>query len=156
MNYPQLDSIFKIAEIHAQHINFAIETLRARFPLSPDDVQAMSRDDVIFFDFFINRFSKLQDFMGAKIFPAVLEFAGESVELTSIIDKLHRLEKIGAIRDINKWEELRKIRNHLSHEYPDEPALTATYLNEAFNLATYLLDCLYDLQGYVRIHPPIS
>jgi hypothetical protein len=153
MNQIQLDSIFKIADIHAQHIRFSIETLKARFPLSADDIRRMSRDDVIFFDFFINRFSKLQDFMGTKLFPSILDYAGESIELASLIDRLHQLEKIGAIQDAKKWEELRRIRNHLSHEYPDEPELTATYLNEAFNLAFYLLESLSSLQKYVDTHP---
>jgi len=44
-------------------------------------------------DQFSTRFGKLQDLMGAKLFPGVLELTKEPGELKAFIDKLYRLEK---------------------------------------------------------------
>lgn len=44
-------------------------------------------------DQFSTRFGKLQDLMGAKLFPGVLELTKDPGELKAFIDKLYRLEK---------------------------------------------------------------
>ena len=51
--------------------------------------------EVAYMDQFATRFSKLQDAMGAKLFPQVLDLVGEQGALNTFIDKLNRLEKIG-------------------------------------------------------------
>ncbi|MBE0490213.1 MAG: hypothetical protein IBX53_14155 [Halomonas sp.] len=48
-------------------------------------------------DQFIMRFSKLQNAIGAKLLPSVLELTKEPGDYPAFIDKLNRLEKIGAI-----------------------------------------------------------
>jgi len=63
------------------------------------------------------RFSKLQDFLGQKIFRIFLEYQG--IGLSSFYDVLKELEK-EEILDIDLWGSLREIRNELAHEYPDK------------------------------------
>jgi len=77
--------------------------------------------------------------MGAKLFPAVLELTKEQGDLSAFVDKLNRLEKIGAISSVNDWLLLREVRNAFAHEYPDDPELQAAMLNKAFMLADDLL-----------------
>ncbi len=93
-------------------------------------------------DQFSTRFSKLQDMMGAKLFSDVLELTKEPGDLDAFVDKLNRLEKIGAIPSANGWLVLREMRNSFSHEYPDDPAIQAALLNKAFVLADKLIAIL--------------
>lgn len=88
--------------------------------------------------------------MGAKLFPGVLELTKEPGELKAFIDKLYRLEKIGAIPSADAWLLMREIRNMFSHDYPDDPALQAGILNKAYELAAQLLDVLNGVKAFVK------
>jgi len=82
-------------------------------------------------DQLILRFTKLQDTMGTRLFPATLDALEEAYEDRPMIDKLHRLEKLGYLSNVQQWNELRVIRNRFAHDYPEDDALKAAYLNEA-------------------------
>ena len=58
------------------------------------------------------------------------------------MDKLNRLEKIGAISSAEHWLLLHEMRNEFSHDYPDDPAIQSAILNKAHNLASDLLGML--------------
>jgi uncharacterized protein Usg len=64
----------------------------------------------------------------------------------TMIDKINKLEKLNIIDDANLWFEMREIRHHLTHEYPDHPEITARYLNQMFNLAPKLLLLLENIK----------
>ena len=72
------------------------------------------------------RFGKLQDIIGSKIFPIILNLLEE--EAVAFIDKLNKLEKLGYIDDANWWIELREIRNKIAHDYPDDHDLICSHL----------------------------
>jgi len=57
---------------HAERLRWAMSTLRNTFPLTPEKLESLSPIDLAVFDQFIVRFSKLQDAMVAKLFPAIL------------------------------------------------------------------------------------
>ncbi|MBN2823881.1 MAG: hypothetical protein JXQ76_01045 [Campylobacterales bacterium] len=67
----------------------------------------------------IFRFSKLQDLLGSKIFRAFLEFNKFDIEDKSFLTILKEVEKEGIV-DIDTWDEFRKLRNTIAHEYPNE------------------------------------
>lgn len=70
-------------------------------------------------DTFIYRFSKIQDYMGEKLFPGVLYTLGEYKSSMSFRDILHKLERLEFIESARRWMDFREIRNALTHEYPD-------------------------------------
>lgn len=105
--------------------------------------------DLAILDQFASRFGKLQDVMGAKLFPAVLELTKEPGDLKAFIDKLYRLEKIGAIASADNWLLMREISNVFSHDYTDDPHLQAEMLNKAYQLAGQLLVVLTTLMAFV-------
>ena len=70
-------------------------------------------------DGFIYRFAKIQDMMGEKLFPVYLESLEEYKSSMSFIDVLHKLEKLEIIKSTDEWKYFRKLRNLLTHEYPD-------------------------------------
>jgi len=137
-----------ICERHAERLRWAMATLEARFPLSPKMIDDLSDMDLAVVDQFIVRFSKLQDAIGAKLLPGVLELTKEPGDYPAFIDKLNRLEKIGAIPSASQWLQLREMRNQFSHEYPDDPAIQASLLNKAFGLASVLLDAFEHIKAF--------
>ncbi|MBL0703558.1 MAG: hypothetical protein JJV95_06200, partial [Sulfurospirillum sp.] len=70
-------------------------------------------------DTFIYRFIKLQDMMGEKLFKIFLDEIGEYKDNMSLLDVLDKLEKFEIIENSIQWLEYRKLRNKLTHEYPD-------------------------------------
>lgn len=145
-----LESALQIADIHAQRLNYAIEQLRQFIPATPGFFESVSNEHILLCDAFMNRLAKLQDLMGAKIFGLVLQLSEEPLEGLTFIDKLNALEKIGCIPDAHKWRDLRKMRNFLSHEYPDDFEGMAKHFNEAFELSPYLLECLEKTKIFVQ------
>lgn len=70
-------------------------------------------------DSFIYRFSEIQDYMGEKFFPAVLDNLDEYKSFLSFKDILNKLEKLELLESAAQWMSYREIKNTLTHEYPD-------------------------------------
>jgi len=140
--------VLKICDCHAERLRWAMGEMRGRLPFNASVLGDLSGVDLAILDQFTVRFSKLQDMMGAKLFPVVLELTKEQGELSGFIDKLNRLEKNGAIPSASDWLVLREMRNSFSHEYPDEPEIQASLLNKAFLLADQLLEILAGVKIY--------
>ncbi len=71
------------------------------------------------YEIILFRFSKLQDLLGAKLFRAYLECNEFVTDGLSFEELLKELEKEGIV-DIDTWAQLRKVRNAIAHDYPDE------------------------------------
>ncbi len=128
-----------IAQTHVKRLQFALDHLKEIMPINQDNIRSMSDLEFMYFEVLTNRFSKLQDYLGAKIFDICLEAHKEPSLGMSMIDKLNKLEKIGIIDSAEFWDELRDLRNHLTHEYPNHPELTAKYLNYTYRLSPRLI-----------------
>jgi len=131
-----------ICERHAGRLEWSMKKMGSRLPFTAESINCLTDMEVAILDQFATRFAKLQDMMGVKLFPAILELTKEPGDLNTFVDKLNRLEKIGAIPSAHRWLILREIRNAFSHEYPDEPAIQAAILNKAFILAKELIETL--------------
>lgn len=145
-----LNEILHICDRHADRLAWAMSVLHPHFPLSAQSLNVLSDVEIAVLDQFSTRFGKLQDAMGAKLFPAVLELTKEQGELKAFIDKLNRLEKIGAIASAEEWLLLREVRNAFSHDYPDDLALQATVLNQSYALAAQLLSIYEDIKVFIE------
>ncbi|MCH8538856.1 MAG: hypothetical protein LAT66_13925 [Alkalimonas sp.] len=150
MNRDIFLSIADICQTHAERLRWAMNELEQRKPFTPETLGKLSQLELAIFDQFIVRFSKLQDAMGAKLLPAILELTHEEGELASFIDKLHRLEKIGALSSSNQWLKLREMRNQFAHDYPDDPEIQASLLSKAFDMATVLLNELEHVLSFAE------
>jgi len=138
----------KICRRHAGRLQWSMKELSSHTPFTPESLDHLTDMEVAILDQFSTRFAKLQDTMGVKLFPAVLELTKEQGELAAFVDKLNRLEKIGAIVSAADWLMLREIRNAFSHEYPDDPEIQAAILNKAFVLARELIATLTHLETF--------
>ncbi len=142
--------IIKICDRHADRLNWAMTALQNHFPLSASSLENLSDVDIAILDQFSTRFGKLQDAIGAKLFPAVLKATKEQGDLKAFIDKLNRLEKIGAIHSADDWLLLWEVRNAFSHDYPDDLALQTRVLNQSYRLAGNLLETFNHVKKFAK------
>jgi hypothetical protein len=99
-------------------MNFAREKIKIHFPLEKEKYLRLKPEELSFFDQLIFRFSKMQDTMGGKLFPSILENLGEEINSLPFIDRLTKLEQLGIIPSSEDWMLLRETRNMITHEYP--------------------------------------
>lgn len=128
----QIEGVLKICDRHAERLRWAMTELQPHSPFAAEALSRLSNVELAILDQFSTRFAKLQDLMGAQLFPAVLELTKELGDLKALINKLYRLGKIGAIASADNWLLMQKVRNAISHEYPVDPNLQAEILNKAF------------------------
>jgi len=121
LNEDFLDRLHKrlsICELHHHRMMFAKNSISNMFPLSVESYQELTDEQISYTDQLIYRFSKLQDAIGNKLFPIILEGLQEDIENLPFIDILSKIEKLGIVDSSNQWLILREIRNIVTHEYP--------------------------------------
>jgi uncharacterized protein with HEPN domain len=145
MRQDKIGTLIEIAKIHESRLLYALSTVEDIFPLTEEKVTQLNEQQVVLIDSFVHRFTKLQDFMGATLIDAVLIHLGEFSNRLTMIDKMNKLEKFYLIEDAHTWQEMRELRNHLTHEYPGHPELVAKFLNQAYPMSFELLKILNNL-----------
>ncbi|VAW87999.1 hypothetical protein MNBD_GAMMA16-1942 [hydrothermal vent metagenome] len=128
-NWEALQATLKECRIHAEVLQEGKAELGAtRF--DENTVMHISVQQRRLLDQLAYRFVKLQDSMGMKLLPMLLNLAEEPIpEDATFAEKLQRLERLGALESVEHWRQLREIRNQLAHEYEDVPAIKAAVLN---------------------------
>lgn len=123
---------------HLRYLHSALTGLAPILPLSGEQYQTLDEAQVKELDQFIFRFMKLQDAMGLRLFPAVLDVMQEARDDMSVLDRLNRLEKLNLLESATDWVAIRELRNRLTHEYPDDPELNAQIVNLSVDAAQQL------------------
>lgn len=134
---------------HSKRLHFADSKIANLLPLNTASVENLTEDQIALIDHYIFRFSKLQDTMGSKLFKAVLNYLGETTEDKSFIDIFNRLEQLKIVTDIEKWSELRAIRNIVSHEYDDDYEAMAESLNKLFESRKSIISWFTAVEEYL-------
>ena len=114
----KLREVFEICSLHLKRMHFSYDKVIIFLPLNRDNYYEMDEVTISFLDQYIFRFSKLQDMMGARLFPTLMDYLAEPMNDRPVIDLLNRLERLGILDSAMNWIELRRIRNDISHEYP--------------------------------------
>jgi len=113
-----LKEAVQLCTIHVERMSFAYRKIEMYLPLTVDKYNQLSEEELSFIDQLIFRFSKLQDSMGGKLFPALLENLGEETRGIPFLDLLSKLELLNLLQNGNDWLLLRETRNIVTHEYP--------------------------------------
>lgn len=90
---------------------------------------------------YLKRFASLQDYLGAKLFPLMLECAG--IGTSKMSEVLYMVEKEEIIDSFESWIKLREISNDLEHDYPDE-------MKEALQNLKYCIENFEKLESYYK------
>jgi hypothetical protein len=114
----RLKEAVQLCAIHVERMSFAYTKLEKYFPLTELQYFNIEPEELSYFDQLIFRFSKLQDCMGGKLFPALLQNLGEETDGVPFIDILTKLEKLHLLDKSKDWLLLRETRNIVTHEYP--------------------------------------
>lgn len=101
-------------------------------------------------DTFIFRFTKLQDHIGQKLFKKFLDEIGEYRENMSFLDVLDKLEKLRIIQSSEIWNEMRKLRNKLTHEYPDEVEEIKEEIKVAMAYIPIIEETIIKVESYLK------
>lgn len=135
----KLKEIMKIADIHADKITLALSRLNSSFPLNGRKILNITEQEMVYIELLINRFAKLQDYLGRILINKFLEAVKDYDDKMTTIDKINKLEKLQIIDNAELWHKMREVRNLVAHEYPDQPELMAKYINQIFDFTPELL-----------------
>jgi len=146
----KLEPAVKECRLHQRRIDYALGQLRHKLPVTASQWENLDDETVADIDQLLFRYNKLQDAMGQRLFPAILHLGAEWHDDETFIDKLNRLEKIGAIPSAEQWNEIRIIRNRMTHEYPDAPEVNAENLQRVVDSINGLKATLAQAQEHAR------
>jgi hypothetical protein len=135
----KLRSEIDICDIHAQRLSTALQYVEKLFPLTSQKFEDLQDNDFAFLDLMSNRFAKLQDTIGRKLFPLLLMVLNEHEERDTFIDRLHKLEKLEILEDPSLWDRMRKVRNEIAHDYPEDSDQTISKIRHCFDASLELL-----------------
>ena len=144
----RLQFYFLEADRHIEKIKRANKILSALYPFDADKLEELSEVQKDKLDVFIFRFSKLQDLLGEKIFRNYFEFSGRDSAIP-FVNLLSELEKEGII-EVQKWRELRLLRNAIAHEYPNCEDDLIEAINDILKNVGYLVTIKENLERIVN------
>ena len=149
-NRNKLTEAVQLCTIHSERMRFAWEKVKDHFPLDKEKYKQLQPEELSFMDQLIFRFSKLQDSMGGKLFPSILENLGEDIRELPFIDRLAKLEKLNVIGSADEWMMLRETRNIVTLEY----SFITDEIIEGLNLLgkhqQVILDILEEVKDFVK------
>jgi hypothetical protein len=134
---------------HVEKITVARQYLSKYMPLTVELYANLNYIDVSFVDQLVFRFSKLQDTLGEKVFPAILRLSEEEVKRKTFIDILNRLEELGIIEK-NEWLKLREIRNEIAHEYSFNTNEQVESITNVYNACSDLININHDIGKFCQ------
>ena len=149
-NRNKLTEAVQLCTIHSERMRFAWEKVKDHFPLDKEKYKQLQPEELSFMDQLIFRFSKLQDSMGGKLFPAILENLGEDIRELPFIDRLAKLEKLNVIGSADEWMMLRETRNIVTYEFPFVTDEMIEGLNLLVKHQQVILDILEQVKDFVK------
>ena len=144
----KVESTLQEGASHLRYLSSSAARLAASFPLSRATLEALNDESVTLLDQFIYRFTKLQDALGTRLFPALINLIRGDDEIRPFIDTLNQLEKLRIVTSVDAWQELRTLRNNLAHEYPDSLEQRGVTLNALFVQWVQLADMFHATKEY--------
>jgi hypothetical protein len=135
---------------HRKRVVQAHQRIKRLFPLDADTYVALEDEQVAYVDQLVYRYTKLQDVLGAKLYPAILAALREDAASMTVFDMLSELEKAGVVPSTRSWLALRETRNQLAHDYQDDPKEGSEYLNRVFDSVDSLLRAAEQAESFVQ------
>ncbi|MHB1664406.1 MAG: hypothetical protein ACYCT7_03980 [bacterium] len=133
---------------HILKIAYDVNKMRNFMPLTVEKYNNLTDSETTLIDSYILRFTKLQDKMG-KLFKQILEENNIDTEAMSFINVLNYMEKYNILDNTDEWNEVRKIRNYFTHEYPDDDKENIEQLNESFLMSKNIFIIYFKTNNYV-------
>ncbi|MBK1660669.1 nucleotidyltransferase substrate binding protein [Paracraurococcus ruber] len=159
MTEADLDAAIRAAQAIAQSLRRVRERLVALFPLDAAGVSALDEDQRDRTDALIKRFENLVNTLQDQVFRQIAERElARDPDRMSRRDVLDYMEKIGVLDAADRFLDAVKLRNRLSHVYPEDPAKQAGQLNRVHAATAVVLQALEGVEAWAarRLTPPAS
>lgn len=140
-----LTELFGECEAHLLALREAMA--RCPRPLTTVHFATRNPDLVAALDQFAYRFAKLQDTMSTQLFRRfAVDALAEPAESAPVVDLLNLLERYGFLPSTMRWQEIRQMRNQITHEYVMTPAELAITLELAFAMVGEMTNLVAQLR----------
>jgi dihydroorotase-like cyclic amidohydrolase len=141
--------------VHSAILEENLAEIRNELTVNASTLQNLSKTQIRLLDQLAYRFTKLQDTLGQKVLPLILELAQEPILTDATFsEKLNYLERMGALPSAEEWKKLRIARNAVAHEYPDDPEFRVSAFQHFFEGVAQLNVLFLSVSRYVTIHFP--
>lgn len=124
------------------------DLINSNLEINEDDYIKLEKTKVEYFDQFIYRYAKLQDTLNSKVLKSIIVLSEETDDTRTFVDILNLLEKRNVIKSAEQWQDLRDLRNSLSHEYGDNLELQIKILNEVYEAYSYIKEQYIIIEKY--------
>ncbi len=145
-----LNEYVMTADKHVVVLEKALKKVLRFVPYDSHKLENCSDDDVTSLDSITLRFSKLQDLIGSKIFPILLNIYGQDSPDQTFIDKLNKLEKLNFLESAHIWRVLRDFRNNIADEYSLYSEKLSGKINEVIKGSMFLVSYWKELKQKIE------
>lgn len=152
-NIEILKDLLDTVDTHFERVDYVGRSLQHLFPMTVEQIENITEDDRVKCDALLYRFTHLQDTMAGKVLSLWLEITAEQTQSLSFIDKLNLLERREIIESAYQWQNLRDLRNKLSHEYDDKPERQAELLNHVWQSFPMIRVCVERIKQRIALLP---
>lgn len=128
--FKKLDHLARMRE----YLRYSITQAAALLPIS--DWQALQPDQHETLAAFRIRFSEYQEHMGKTMKAVAIEEEKPAEPFTAV---LLYMEKLGCIASVERWKDIRELRNAVNHDYEDDPATLHEFFEQMIQAAPELL-----------------
>ncbi len=142
-----LDELLNECGLHLLALQEAMA--RCPQPLTVGHFATRNPDLIAALDQFAYRFAKLQDVMSVQLFRRfALDALHEPVESLPVIDILNLLERYRYLPSTLRWQEIREIRNQITHEYRLDTDELIVTLEIAFGMVAEMSEIVAALKKH--------
>jgi hypothetical protein len=128
--WKKLDHLVRMRD----YLSYSIAQVEALLPIQ--NWQALQPDQHETLAAFRIRFSEYQEHMGKTMKAVAVEEEKPSEPFTAV---LLYMEKLGCIDSVDRWKDIRELRNAVNHEYEDDPAVLHEFFEQMIQTAPELL-----------------
>ena len=128
--FKKLDHLARMRD----YLRYSISQAAALLPIS--DWQALQPDQHETLAAFRIRFSEYQEHMGKTMKAVAIEEEKPAEPFTAV---LLYMEKLGCIESVERWKDIRELRNAVNRDYEDDPATLHEFFEQLIQAAPELL-----------------
>lgn len=143
----------------AASLRRSLDRLAPLLPIDANGAVALDEDGRDRMDAFIKRFENLVNTLQDQVFRLIAEHGlARDPARMSRRDTLDYMEKPGVLAEADPFHDAVRLRNRLSHMYPDDPARQAGQLNRIQAASVTALAALDGVEAWAarRLTPPAS
>lgn len=133
----RLQFLCRVVKKEVNHLTKTVEKL-FKTDFSIERAKTLDVDDELSerLEAFTSRFARLQDTLGDKLIPNLLDALNEKKRTQ--IDNLDMAERLGWLPYAEDWQVIRQLRNQMVHEYIEDLNILVSAINSAYHFVPIL------------------